>query len=161
MRGGGDGNFWSITQQMCAKGITRNTQRTTTWIPEESVNAYKQVWKRKAKYIIFKGNDDYSAVIVDKEGGKDETFDDFKNSVPKDQPRWLLYDFQWKADDGRNVTKTLLMAYSPDDNTDATSKFVIPNSIGALKAKFDKINLDKQVNCWDDLDEEKFKSWFK
>ena len=33
--------------------------------------------------------------------------------------------------------------YWSDSNTDATSKFVIPSSLGALKSKFDKINLDK------------------
>ena len=74
--------------------------------------------------------------------------------------RWLLYDLEWQAADGRKVGKSLLIAYSPDDNPDATTKFVVPNSLGALKAKMDKINLDKQINSWDDLDEEKWKGWF-
>jgi len=67
---------------------------------------------------------------------------------------------EWKTDDGRKVGKTVLIAYSPDSNKDGTSKFVIPNSMGALKSKFDKINLDKQINSWDDIDFETWKGWF-
>lgn len=47
--------------------------------------------------------------------------------------RWLVYDAEWKEDDGRKVGKILLLAYSPDANPDASSKFVIPNSLGAIK----------------------------
>jgi len=67
---------------------------------------------------------------------------------------------EWE-EDKRKISKTVLVSYSPDDNGNATEKFVIPNSLGALKAKMDKINLDKQINSWDDIDFEKWKGWFK
>ena len=67
---------------------------------------------------------------------------------------------EWKEDDGRKVSKICLIGYSPDDNTDATSKFVIPNSLGALKTKIPEINLDKTVNSYDDLDAEGIRGWF-
>ena len=130
-------------------------------VTDECVAAYLKIWKRKARYIIFKANEDFTKTEVEAEGERAASFDDFKNAVPKDDARWLLIDFEYTEADGRKVGKTLLISYSPDSNPNATAKFVIPNSLGALKAKMDKINLDKQINCWDDINEDNFKSWFK
>jgi len=130
-------------------------------VTDECVAAYLKIWKRKARYVIYKANEDFTQALVESEGERAATFEDFKNAVPKDDARWLLIDFEFVEADGRKVGKTLLISYSPDSNPDATSKFVIPNSLGALKAKMDKINLDKQINCWDDINEDNFKSWFK
>ena len=130
-------------------------------VTDECVAAYLKIWKRKARYIIFKANEDFTKTEVEAEGERAASFDDFKNAVPKDDARWLLIDFEYTEADGRKVGKTLLISYSPDSNPNATAKFVIPNSLGALKAKMDKINLDKQINCWDDINEDNLKSWFK
>ena len=75
--------------------------------------------------------------------------------------RWIFYDLEWKEDDGRKVSKLVLVGYSPDANPDATSKFVIPNSLGAIKTKCPEINLDKTINNHDDFTDENIRSWFK
>jgi len=43
--------------------------------------------KRKYRYIIFKASEDKSAVEVDKCGERDENFESFKNSMPKNNSR--------------------------------------------------------------------------
>ena len=51
-------------------------------IPAEILNSYKQLaMKRKLRYVIFKPNADCTAIEIEKEGAREETFDDFKNSV--------------------------------------------------------------------------------
>ena len=72
-----------------------------------------------------------------------------------------MYDLEWKDTDGRKISKICLIGYSPDDNTDPTSKFVIPNSLGAIKTKIPEINLDKTINSYDDLEPDVIKGWFK
>jgi len=62
-------------------------------------------------------------------------------------------DLEWKADDGRNVSKLIFIMYSPDDNQDNAEKFVIACNKDQLKAKIPETNRDWQVNRWDDLDE--------
>ena len=37
--------------------------------------------KRKLRYIVLKPNADCTSIEIEKEGERDETFDDFKNSV--------------------------------------------------------------------------------
>ena len=44
------------------------------------------------RYCIYKFNDDYTAIQVDKLGSPNKTWEDFKNDVPRDSGRYLLYD---------------------------------------------------------------------
>ena len=64
-----------------------------------------------------------------------------------------MYDLEFKAGDGRNVSKLLYFLYSPDDNEDNTEKFVVACNKDQLKAKISEINDTHQINRWDDLDE--------
>jgi cofilin len=43
--------------------------------------------KRAHRYLILKVNDDKSSIIIEKVGARTETFNDFKESMPKDQCR--------------------------------------------------------------------------
>ena len=43
--------------------------------------------KRKYRYIIFRASDDKSAVEVEKCGDREENFEAFKNSMPKNNSR--------------------------------------------------------------------------
>ena len=43
--------------------------------------------KRAYRYVIYKANDDKSAIEVEKCGARDETFEQFKESMPKDRSR--------------------------------------------------------------------------
>lgn len=63
-------------------------------------------------------------------------------------------DIEWKADDGRNVSKIIFFMYSPDDNADNAEKFVIACNKDQLKSKIPETNRDVQINRWDDLSED-------
>ena len=117
--------------------------------------------EKRHRYIILKGNANYTQVEIDKIGEKAATLEEFKDNVPKDAGRWIIYDAEWKEDDGSQVRKILLMAYSPDANPDISSKFVIPNSFGAIKAELPEFDKDKTINNWNDLTLENFRSWFQ
>lgn len=57
-------------------------------IPDEIVTEFKALaMKRKHRYMILKTNADHSAVEIEKLGARDDTFDDLKNSIPKDEAR--------------------------------------------------------------------------
>jgi len=74
--------------------------------------------KRKTRYIIYKPNDDCSAVEIEKVGGIDETWDDFLGSVNPTASRWLVYALKWDAPDGRKMDKVIFIAYAPDNAAD-------------------------------------------
>ena len=70
--------------------------------------------------------------------------------------RWAVYELEWDEPDGRKVSKLLFIMYGPDDNTDNAEKFVIACNKDVIKTKVAEVNLDLQINRWDDLDEQKF-----
>lgn len=43
--------------------------------------------KRAHRYMILKVNEDKTQIVVEKLGARDETFDQFKENMPKDQGR--------------------------------------------------------------------------
>ena len=45
--------------------------------------------KRTHRYIIYRVNDDKTAVEIEKLGARDETFESFKESMPKDACRYV------------------------------------------------------------------------
>ena len=65
--------------------------------------------------------------------------------------RWAVYDLEWKADDGRKLSKICFILYSPDDNTNNAEKFAVASNKDQLKSKISEVNRDFQVNRWDDL----------
>ena len=65
-----------------------------------------------------------------------------------------MYDLEWTAADGRKCSKLVFIMYSPDDNADSTEKFVTACNKDRVKSKMSEVNLDWQVNRWDDLVEE-------
>ena len=53
-------------------------------IPDNVREEFQQLrMKRKYRYIIYKPSDDKSAVEIEKVGERAETFDQFKEAMPK------------------------------------------------------------------------------
>mmetsp|Transcript_42039 Transcript_42039/g.64413 ORF Transcript_42039/g.64413 Transcript_42039/m.64413 type:complete len:137 (-) Transcript_42039:356-766(-) len=135
--------------------------QTGITVPDEVRTEFQNLrMKRKHRYIIFKVSDDKTACEIEKLGARDADWDDFKNSMPKNNSRWAVYDLEFTEDDGRKVAKIIFVMYSPDDNTDNTEKFTIACNKDLVKSKVSEVNMDWQVNRWDDLDFEAIKKKF-
>ena len=116
--------------------------------------------KRKYRYIIMKVNEAKDGVEVEKTGERDETFDQFKENMPKNNSRWAVYDLEWNADDGRKLSKLLFILFAPDDNLDKAERFVVTCNKDQVKSKMSETNRDMQINSWDDLNQDKFIAQF-
>ena len=116
--------------------------------------------KRKYRYIIMKVNEAKDGVEVEKTGERDETFDQFKENMPKNNSRWAVYDLEWNADDGRKLSKLLFILFAPDDNLDKAERFVVTCNKDQVKYKMSETNRDMQINSWDDLNQDKFIAQF-
>ena len=116
--------------------------------------------KRKYRYIIMKVNEAKDGVEVEKTGERDETFDQFKENMPKNNSRWAVYDLEWNADDGRKLSKLLFILFAPDDNLDKAERFVVTCNKDQVKSKMIESNRDMQINSWDDLNQDKFIAQF-
>lgn len=52
--------------------------------------------KRKYKYIIYKLSDDNSSVMVEKLAEPTATYQEFIASLPKDDCRYAIFDFEFE-----------------------------------------------------------------
>lgn len=97
---------------------------------------------RKWKYLVFKLDNDGSSYIIDKKGEPSSTFENFKNDVPKNEPRYLVYDLDIVTYDGRKENKIIFILYSPDNSnvkhkfTYSTGKERLKSAIGAVNKEF-------------------------
>lgn len=71
--------------------------------PDDNViTAYNDLKNHKnARYLIFKVTDDKKAIALEATGDVNSTFEDFKNLLPKDEPRYCVYDYHHEYKDGR------------------------------------------------------------
>jgi len=74
--------------------------------------------------------------------------------------RWVIYDLEFQAKDGRKISKLCFILFSPDDNADNGEKFLVACNKDTLKSKCAEVNRDFQINRWDDLIEDNFKAPF-
>lgn len=54
--------------------------------------------------------------MIDNIGGKDATWESFLESLPVDQYRYGVFDFEFKAHDGRLISKLIFINWTPDSS---------------------------------------------
>lgn len=96
--------------------------------------------KRNHKFITFKLSNDNTEIIVD-QTSESSDYDDFLGSLPEDEPRWAVYDFQYAAPDGSVKSKLIFLSWSPDiarikaKMVYATSKDALRRALPGIEAE--------------------------
>ena len=116
--------------------------------------------KRQHRWVIYRVADDNSSVIVDAVGERAQDFASFQAAMPKDQPRFAVYDLEFKRDDGRQEGKILFILYNPDQCTNGGLRFVYANAKAAVLNKASPVHKEFQINDHADLSEQEFISSF-
>ncbi|KAF9173744.1 cofilin [Mortierella sp. AD011] len=78
----------------------------------DCVTSFQELKSGKTKFIIFKLSDDNKSIIVEKKA-KIATYDEFLKHLPKNDCRWAVYDFDYKAPEG-DRHKILFYSWLPD-----------------------------------------------
>jgi len=103
------------------------------------------------RYVIFKLNDDLSKIVVDCEGGKSETYDDFKGKLPSDDCRYGVVDFDFKYPDGRENNKIVFVFWTPD-NAKTKSKMIYASTKETFKKTLVGLGIDMQATDMGEVD---------
>ena len=51
--------------------------------------------KRLHRFIVYKMDDKFKEIIVDKVGDRETSYEDFTNSLPENDCRYAIYDFDF------------------------------------------------------------------
>ncbi|CAI9274067.1 unnamed protein product [Lactuca saligna] len=83
-------------------------------------------------------------VIVDKIGGPDKNYEDFTNSLPGDECRYAVFDFDFITDENCQKSKIIFIAWSPDTSK-VRMKMVYASSKDRFKRELDGIQVELQA----------------
>ncbi|KAE8650253.1 hypothetical protein Csa_009569 [Cucumis sativus] len=100
--------------------------------------------KRKYRFIVFKIEEKMQQVTVDKVGGPDETYDDFTASIPANECRYAVYDYNFTTNENCQKSKIYFIAWSPDSSR-IRSKMLYASSKDRFKRELDGIQVELQA----------------
>ncbi|KAL1823726.1 hypothetical protein DCAR_0311735 [Daucus carota subsp. sativus] len=98
--------------------------------------------KRCYRFIVFKI--DGQQVVVEKLGSPDESYDDFTNSLPADECRYAVFDFDFTTNENVQKSKIVFVAWSPDTSR-VRMKMVYASSKDRFKRELDGIQVELQA----------------
>ncbi|CAL5407827.1 unnamed protein product [Camellia sinensis] len=98
--------------------------------------------KRNYRFIIFKIEG--QNVAVEKLGSPEESYEDFTASLPADECRYAVFDFDFITDENCQKSKIFFIAWSPDTSK-VRMKMVYASSKDRFKRELDGIQVELQA----------------
>ncbi|CAA2933525.1 actin-depolymerizing factor [Olea europaea subsp. europaea] len=83
-------------------------------VADHSKSTYMELQRKKVyRYVIFKIDEKKKEVIVEKTGSPAEGYDDFTASLPENDCRYAVYDFDYVTSENCQKSKIFFIAWSP------------------------------------------------
>merc|ERR1712183_115353 len=100
--------------------------------------------KRNYRFIVFKIEEKIQQVIVEKLGGPEETYDDFTASMPANECRYAVFDFDFITDENCQKSKIFFISWSPDTSR-VRSKMLYASSKDRFRRELDGVQVELQA----------------
>lgn len=82
------------------------------WVADECKSSFMEMkWKKVHRYIVFKIDEKSKLVTVDKVGGAGEAYSDLAASLPDDDCRYAVFDFDFVTVDNCRKSKIFFIAW--------------------------------------------------
>eukprot|EP01097_Dermamoeba_algensis_P010080 TRINITY_DN7291_c0_g1_i1.p2 TRINITY_DN7291_c0_g1~~TRINITY_DN7291_c0_g1_i1.p2 ORF type:complete len:139 (-),score=35.06 TRINITY_DN7291_c0_g1_i1:103-519(-) len=121
-------------------------------VSDECVTKYQELKLGKsARYILFKLSDDLKEVVVDKVAPSDTPYKDFLDSLPANDCRYAVYDFEFTAEDGGQRNKIVFVLWAPD-SAKIKPKMLYTSSKADLRKKLVGIATEVQATDRAEID---------
>ncbi|KMZ62916.1 Actin-depolymerizing factor [Zostera marina] len=100
--------------------------------------------KRNYRFIVFKIEENIQQVAIDKLGQPNENYDDFTASLPANECRYAVFDFDFVTDENCQKSKIIFIAWSPDSSK-VRSKMLYASSKDRFKRELDGVQIELQA----------------
>ncbi|XP_061342074.1 actin-depolymerizing factor 5-like isoform X1 [Gastrolobium bilobum] len=118
---------------------------TGMWVTDECKNSFMEMkWKKVHRYIVFKIDERSKLVTVDKVGGPGEGYADLAASLPNDDCRYAVFDFDFVTVDNCRKSKIFFIAWSPTASR-IRAKMLYATSKDGLRRALDGICYEVQA----------------
>ncbi|GAY38152.1 hypothetical protein CUMW_034500 [Citrus unshiu] len=100
--------------------------------------------KRTYRFIVFKIEEKQKQVIVEKVGEPTQTYEDFAASLPAEECRYAVYDYDFVTAENCQKSRIFFIAWSPD-TARVRSKMIYASSKDRFKRELDGIQVELQA----------------
>ncbi|CAI0472153.1 unnamed protein product, partial [Linum tenue] len=100
--------------------------------------------KRNHRFIVFKIDEKIQQVAVEKIGSPTSTYQEFTNSLPANECRYAVFDFDFTTDENCQKSKIFFIAWAPDTSR-VRSKMLYASSKDRFKRELDGIQVELQA----------------
>ncbi|RVW86811.1 Actin-depolymerizing factor 11 [Vitis vinifera] len=105
-KGLGCGGSWVWSNASSGMGVADHCKAT-----------YLELQRKKVhRYVIFKIDEKKKEVVVEKTGGPAESYDDFTASLPENDCRYAIYDFDFVTSENCQKSKIFFIAWQWSNN---------------------------------------------
>lgn len=104
----------------------------------------------KLRYFIYQIKDK-KTIVIEKQGERSKTFDDFVEDLPENDCRYGLVDIEFETDDGRPTSKMVLITWNPD-TASVRPKMLYSGSKEALKSALSGVGIHINATDRSELD---------
>ncbi|KAG0563329.1 hypothetical protein KC19_8G022300 [Ceratodon purpureus] len=129
-------------------------------VADECKLKFLELQRKKAfRFIVFKLDEKVKQITVEKLGGPDATYEELVASLPENECRYAVYDFEFTAKDGiisSQKSKIFFIAWSPDIAR-VRAKMIYASSKDMLKQELNGIHYEIQATDPTELDLEVIK----
>lgn len=106
-------------------------------VADHSKNTFLELKKKKGhRYVIFKIDEKKNEVVVEKTGGPAESYNDFAESLPENDCRYAVYDFDFVTSENCQKSKIFFIAW-----------LVFHNSADNLSTLLESYVITQLCNC--------------
>jgi len=111
--------------------------------------------RKKYKYILYKLSDDRKEIVLESavESSSGATYDDFVASLPAEDCRYAIYDFEYEKPGEGIRNKICFITWSPD-TAKIKSKMVYASSKDAIRKKLVGFAVEVQGTDFSEVDYE-------
>ncbi|KAL0459407.1 UNVERIFIED_CONTAM: Actin-depolymerizing factor [Sesamum latifolium] len=107
--------------------------------------------KRVHHYLIFRIDEKKNEVLVEKTGGPAENYDDYAESLPRNDCQYAVYDFDFVTSENCRKSKIFFIAWAPEISQ-TRAKMLYATSKDRLKSELDGVHYDIQATDSTEMD---------
>jgi cofilin len=101
-------------------------------------------WKKVHRYVVYKLEEKSRKVTVDKVGAAGESYDDLAASLPEDDCRYAVFDFDYVTVDNCRMSKIFFITWSPEASR-IREKMMYATSKSGLRRVLDGVHYELQA----------------
>ncbi|XP_039032553.1 actin-depolymerizing factor-like [Hibiscus syriacus] len=139
------------------RGLGRPNATCGMCAADHTKDAFMELKRKKIyRYLVFRIDEKEREVVVEKIGNPAETYDDFTASLPENDCRYAVYDFNFVTSDNCRKSKIFFIAWSPSSSR-IRAKMLYATSKHGLRRELDGIHYEIQATDPTEMDLEVLK----